>query len=148
MVTRVVLVRHGQAGEAALDGERALTARGRADAERLAQWCAALAVAPAEIRHSGLLRAAQTAEILAAALAPPRGVRAVRGLAPEDDAASMAEELAHEHDALVLVTHMPFVADLAGLLARRAPMSFAPAAAVVFDRDGDAWRLTASWQPD
>ena len=75
-------MRHGEACDAVVDSARPLTTEGRADIGRLAEWCAGNGVAPQKIRHSGILRAAQTAEILGARLAPSSGVRAVRGLAP------------------------------------------------------------------
>ena len=142
---RVFLVRHGEAADA--PGPRPLTAAGRADAARLAQWCEAEGVAPHEIRHSGILRAAETAEILAARLHPPGGVRAVRGLEPGDDPAPWDLELRLESDPVMLVTHMPFVAELAALLTRsRIAPSFATAEIACFERTGDEFRLAQSWR--
>ncbi len=146
---RVVLVRHGEACDAVVDAARPLTDAGRADVERLAQWCVEGRVAPTKILHSGILRAAQTAEILAARLAPKAGVRPARGLAPDDGPAPWLEELRHEPEPTMLVSHMPLVGELAALLAaRRAPISFAPAAVMIFERDGGSFRVAASWRPD
>lgn len=145
---RVFLVRHGEAADAIVDADRPLTAAGRTQAERLAIWCAANDALPDEIRHSGLLRAAQTAEILAARLSPPGGVRVARGLAPDDDPRPWAGELPHETASPMLVTHMPFVGELAALLAsRRAPLAFATAEIAVLERDGARFRLVATWKP-
>jgi len=145
---RVFLVRHGEAAQMSPDGERPLTAAGRDEVARLAAWCAAHGVAPAEIRHSGLLRAAQTAEILAARLSPNTAARKVRGLAPDDDAAPLAAELVHETHAVLLVTHMPLVGELAALLVRRiTPLSFTTAQIACFDRDRDVFCLTETWSP-
>jgi len=145
---RVFLVRHGEAAQMSPDGERPLTSAGRDEVARLAAWCAAHGVHPAEIRHSGILRAAQTAAILAARLAPSGGVRSVRGLAPDDDAAPLAAELVHETHAVLLVTHMPLVGELAALLIRRAtPIPFTTAQIACFDRDGGVFRLTETWSP-
>lgn len=142
---RLALVRHGEAGPPGPDGERALTARGRDETARLAEWCVSQGLAPAEIRHSGILRAAQTAEILAARLAPPRGVRAVRHLAPESDPSVAFDEVAHEEGTLLVVTHMPLVGDLAALLAQRqGALPFATAGIAVFERGDGAWSLVAS----
>ena len=143
---RVFVVRHGEAAD--VPGERPLTAAGRAEVARLALWCKTEGVAPHEIRHSGILRAAETAEILAARLAPPGGVSAARGLAPGDDPEPWKFELGLETDPLMLVTHMPFVSGLVALLtgARIAP-SFATAEIACFERTGDDFRLVASWRP-
>jgi phosphohistidine phosphatase len=147
----VHLVRHGAAAPAGQDGERPLTAEGRDAVARLADWCAAHGVAPHAIRHSGILRAAQTAEILAARLAPPEGVRAVRGLAPDDDPQRWADELPHETGSLMLVTHAPFIVELASLLvpgqAGRGARSFAPGAIACIERTPGGWRLAATWAP-
>jgi phosphohistidine phosphatase len=145
---RVFLVRHGEACDALVDPARPLTATGRDEAERLAAWCAANGVAPQKIRHSGILRAAQTAEILGARLAPSSGVRAVRGLAPDDDPSQWADELAHEPATTMLVAHMPLLGELAALLVgSRAPTSFATGSIACFERDGGGFRLAASWCP-
>ncbi|MHC4100394.1 MAG: phosphohistidine phosphatase SixA [Planctomycetota bacterium] len=110
------LVRHGQA--AAKDGEasRARTERGAEVVEQVAAFAARAGVKVDEVRHSGKLRARQTAEILAKALAPSRGVDAATGLNPEDDVHGMAESLQREDGSLMLVGHLPFLSRLAGLL--------------------------------
>jgi phosphohistidine phosphatase len=146
---RVFLVRHGEAAPLATsDVDRPLTAAGRASVHKLAAWCAANGVAPDEIRHSGLLRAEQTAEILAARLAPPDGVRAVRGLAPDDDARLVADELRHETTSPLIVTHMPFIGELTALLAGwRSPLAFTTAEIACLERDGAKFRIAASWRP-
>jgi len=145
---RVFLVRHGEACDAIVDPARPLTGEGRAAVERLAEWCGANGVAPQKIRHSGILRAAQTAEILGARLAPSSGVRAVRGLAPSDDPKHWVDELTHESASTMLVAHMPLLGELAALLAtNHAPMSFAPAQIACFERDGAGFRMSATWSP-
>jgi len=145
---RVFLVRHGEACDAMVDPARPLTDAGKGDVARLAEWCAANGVAPGEIRHSGILRAAQTAEILAAWLSPPAGVRAVRGLAPDDDPSHWAEELRHEPEPVMLVSHMPFLGELAALLVgSRAATSFATASIACFDREDGKFRSAATWSP-
>jgi phosphohistidine phosphatase len=145
---RISLVRHGEAAPAANDGERPLTAAGRAEVARLAEWCAANGVLPRQIRHSGILRAAQTAEILAARLEPPGGTIAVKGLAPDDDPSKWQHELPHETEDVLLVTHMPLVGEVAALLAgRRGAAPFAPGEIACFEPDGAVFRVVASWRP-
>ena len=145
---RVFLVRHGEAKDALVDPARPLSDVGRDDASRLAQWCAKSGVHPHEIRHSGILRAAQTAEILAARLAPAGGVKKARGLAPDDDPSDWAATLAHETRSVMLVSHMPFLGELAELLsAQRTPISFSTGALVSFERVGAVFRSAASWSP-
>ena len=116
---RLYLVRHGEAGTAPTDAERPLTAAGRAAVERLAGWATQHGVTVDEIRHSGLVRARQTAEILAATLAPPHGVSAARGLTPTAPPEPWADELTVETRDVMLVGHMPFLGELASALLAR-----------------------------
>ncbi len=65
---RVTLIRHAEAGDdAPRDESRALTSRGRADARRLGRALARRGVRFTAIVTSPLVRAVQTAEIVAAA---------------------------------------------------------------------------------
>lgn len=148
MVTRVHLVRHGEAAPASADGERPLTDTGRADVLRLARWCATNSVRPAAIVHSGILRAEQTARILADALDPPGGIRAVRGLAPDDDPARQRDELLHTDEELLVVTHLPLVGELAAALTgTSSALPFTTAELVTLERDSGAFRVVAGWRP-
>jgi phosphohistidine phosphatase len=119
MTPRLLLVRHGEAGPAADDRQRPLTDRGRESVERLARQAAGLAIPLAEIRHSGLVRARQTAEILAAALRPASGVREAPGLLPGDDPEDLARAVragpAPAQPALV-VGHLPHLGRLVSTL--------------------------------
>lgn len=147
---RVFLVRHAEACSVLEDPERPLTPAGREAAGRLAQWCLDHGVAPQQIRHSGVLRAAQTAEILAARLAPEGGVRAVRGLAPDDDPVPVAEDLTHETRVLMLVTHLPFVGELASLLltgSDRLALKFSTGTIACIGLDASGFRLDATFTP-
>jgi phosphohistidine phosphatase len=145
---RVHLVRHGEAAPASADGERPLTARGRADVADLARWCAASGLKPASIVHSGILRAAQTAQILADALAPPGGVRVARGLAPDDDPGFPRDELLHADAEVLVVTHLPFIGELAAALTGGgAAPAFATAELVILERTPGGFRVGGGWRP-
>jgi phosphohistidine phosphatase len=113
---RLYLVRHGDAVSERVDATRPLSERGRAEIEAVADRAARLGWHPAEIFHSGITRARQTAEILARRLAPARGVRAMEGLEPEDDPHRLAAECEALRDAVMLVGHMPYMSRLASLL--------------------------------
>jgi phosphohistidine phosphatase len=96
----------------------------------------------AEIRHSGLTRARETAELLGRVLEPPRGVHAATGLAPEDapDVARAELELAAEP--LMVVGHLPHLARLAAALIGAVlaqPIHFAPGTAVALRRGPGGW---------
>jgi phosphohistidine phosphatase len=138
------LVRHGRAAPGSDDRTRPLTAEGRAEVEATARALVARGVEVAEIHHSGLVRARDTAAILGQALAPPRGIRATTGLAPEDDPDLAAAELALATAPLMLVGHLPHLARLAaslvgGDLVERLP--FEPGTAIGLRRGADGWTV-------
>lgn len=110
------LVQHGEAKPEAEDPARPLTDRGREEVRRVAQHAAALGLRVAEIRHSGKVRARQTAEIFAGALSPSHGVREMDGLAPADDPGRAKSEVESAREPLMLVGHLPHLSRLASLL--------------------------------
>jgi phosphohistidine phosphatase len=112
----IYLVRHGEALPGHDDATRPLSNRGRVQVDRVAALAARLGVRPHEIVHSGLVRARQTAELLAARLAPPGGARPMRGLAPGDDPSGVAAECEVRREDLMLVGHLPHLGRLAALL--------------------------------
>ncbi len=112
---RLYLVQHGRCVDEVEDPARPLSADGRREVQSVADIARHFAVPVARIDHSGKLRARQTAELLADALAPPGGVRERPGLAPRDDVLAFARDGLGE-DGLMLVGHLPFLERLAGLL--------------------------------
>lgn len=113
---RVFLVQHGEATPEAENPARPLTDRGQEEVRRVAQHAAALGLQVAEIRHSGKLRARQTAEIFAEHLRPAHGIRQADGLAPGDDPARAEAEVQAASEPLMLVGHLPHLSRLASLL--------------------------------
>jgi phosphohistidine phosphatase len=91
----------------------------------------------AEIRHSGLLRARETAEILAAHIMPARGVRETTGLRPDDDPWIVAAECEAPDGPLMLVGHLPLLGRVAAAL-----VTGDPERDVVRFRTGTIVRLT------
>jgi phosphohistidine phosphatase len=138
---RLHLVRHGDARPGQVDALRPLSPLGRAESARLAERAAAAGVRVVEIRHSGLVRARETADVLAARLAPARGVVAMAGLEPDGDARSMAIELALSDEPILVVTHMPFVAELTARLLGPlvTPDPFRTAELRCLVRSGERW---------
>ena len=112
----VYLVQHGEAKPETEDPLRPLTDCGREGVQRVARHAAPLKLPVSEIRHSGKLRARQTAEILAAALAPGRDVRQMDGLAPGDDPGKARAVVESAVEPLMLVGHLPHLSRLASML--------------------------------
>ena len=81
---RLYLVQHGDALPEQVDPERPLSAKGRRDVEAVARLLASTGTRAVRVAHSGKLRAQQTAEVLAAALAPAAVPETMTGLNPND----------------------------------------------------------------
>jgi phosphohistidine phosphatase len=119
---RVTLIRHAEAGDdAPRDESRSLTARGRADARRLGRVLARRGVRFSLIVTSPLVRAVQTAEIVAAAVRYRGHMPALDLLAPEAPAREAAAFLrrAADEKSVALVAHEPILSALAALLTRQ-----------------------------
>ena len=147
----VHLVRHGEAMSKAEDPRRPLTEQGRQAAEQVAAWAAKAGVRVDEIRHSGKLRAEQTATIFAEHLHVPSQPTAARGLDPDDDVRPVADSLSREDATVMLVGHLPFLSRLTSQLVvgntDRAIVEFDAAALVVLSRCNERWIITAAVQP-
>jgi len=144
---RTYLVRHGEAAPGPVDAQRPLTASGRRSVEAAARRLVERGVVVAEIQHSGLLRARQTADSLGAALELPRGIRAVDALGPEDDPEEARGRLEASTEPLLLVGHLPHLARLvAALVGKDGVVAFQPATVVCLARGVGAW--TVEWVLD
>ena len=91
---RLYLVQHGDAIPERVDPERPLSAEGRRDVEAVARLLASAGTRAVRVAHSGKLRAQQTAEVLAAALAPAAVPAIVTGLNPNDPVEPVARSVA------------------------------------------------------
>lgn len=135
------LVRHGEAVSAHVDPERPLSASGRAEVADLARAAFERGVQVSEIRHSGILRAQQTAEILARYLNPPGGVRQTPGITPEDDPYIAKAELDLADEPMLLVGHLPHLARLSSLLTGGRQVEFSPATLVCCAKNDAGWKI-------
>jgi len=115
---KLYLVRHGEATTEAEDARRPLSRNGRSEIEKLARHLARVAAIPDSftIRHSGKLRAAQTAEILASYLRPAGPPEVATGLTPNDPPQEALDLIEDASTDLMLVGHLPHLAKLASLL--------------------------------
>lgn len=110
------LIRHAHAEDTVPDEARRLSPRGRRQARALARRLRATGeFAPAEIWHSTLRRARETAELLAPA-AHGAPLREQTGLAPEDDPVAVARRLARTRVPVAIVGHEPQLSALASQL--------------------------------
>ncbi|MEE9220922.1 MAG: phosphohistidine phosphatase SixA [candidate division NC10 bacterium] len=146
------LVRHGEAKSEREDPARPLSDHGREEVTRVARHVGAMGFQIAEIRHSGKLRARQTAEILAEHLSPTRGLHEVEGLSPMDDLREVQAEIEQSREPLMFVGHLPHLSLLASALLRgdseRKVIHFPAAAIVCLARVDGGFRLEWVLTPD
>ena len=136
------LVRHGLAelrGEAWPDDtKRPLTEKGMARLRRSARSLVRLGVSIDVVLTSPLVRARQTAEIVAAAFAPRPAVINIDALAPEGTHAALTAELEKHarRSRVAIVGHEPGLGDLAArLVGMRHPLEFKKGAVCRIDVD-------------
>ena len=139
------LVRHGDAVSETSDPGRPLSRIGQEQVEQVARAAATRQAQVSAIFHSGILRAEQTAEIMARHLVPDLGVQRITGLAPQDDPAIARAELEISPASVMLVGHLPHMGRLAGLLingdAERDAVEFAPATVACVSHQSSLWQL-------
>jgi phosphohistidine phosphatase len=103
------------------------------------------------IFHSGILRAKQTAEILAEHLQLNLGVEQLSGLLPQDDPAVAKGELEAAASPIILVGHLPHLNRLIALLVsgdvESGAMELPPATMVCCSNDGSKWKISWTLTP-
>jgi phosphohistidine phosphatase len=143
----IYLVQHAKAKSKEADPSRPLSEQGTADAQRVAALAGQLGIELAQIRHSGKLRAWQTADILDQALHPPGSVIEISGLGPLDNVEPIAGEVASSTEPLMLVGHLPFLSRLTSELvigdSSKTVVSFQNAALVCLESGEAGWEV--SW---
>lgn len=139
----ILLMRHADAVEESLtlrESHRYLTPEGRRQAALVALHLAAQRVAVEVVLSSPLMRAVQTAELVAAGLRVA-AVEALPDLAPGGDAHAAASELARRTGVLA-VGHEPDLSGIGALLCQR--RAFPPlhmAQAILVDGGRPVWSL-------
>ena len=150
---RLYMVQHGEAKSKEQDPERSLTEEGRGDVERLAVFLKKSGVSVGRVIHSGKLRAKQTAEIMAGAMAKGVTTETSEIINPLDPPEPFAK-LVSEWDADTLVAgHLPFMARLVALLVTGDPeqivVSYQPGSVVCLERDADGkWAVAWMLRPE
>jgi phosphohistidine phosphatase len=111
------LIRHAHAVDLTPDHARPLSDRGREQIRALAKFLhRSEAFSPEELWHSPLVRAQQTAELLADELKFSGRLREVSGLRSEDDPREIARQLMNVEHAVAVVGHEPHLSALGSLL--------------------------------
>jgi phosphohistidine phosphatase len=134
---RVLLVRHGDALPARdSDETRILSVRGREQTRALGGELVAKKLAPSRIVSSPLVRAVQTAEILAASLGWTETVESDPALVPEGDPWRAESMFGSASGLVIAVTHEPIIRVIAARLVQQASFPAFRTSAAVMIEDG------------
>ena len=149
---KLYLVQHGLAMAKEQDPERPLTEQGRQDVERLARFLQQAGIGVERVIHSGKLRARQTAERLAEAIAPDLEPETSGLLNPNDNPKAFDwQSESWDRDTLV-VGHLPFMAKLVAHLVaedERLPVvGFQPGTLVCLERHNGDWQIAWMVRPE
>ena len=146
--------RHGHAeNQPNTEGEHPLTALGREEVGKVAQYLGHRGVHVAHVMHSNKLRSKQTAEIFAKTLTHGPVTESCRFLNPEHPVEPLIELIQSWHDDTFLVGHMPFISQLVSTLVvgneHHEIVAFPPGTVVCLDRqDQHRWVLSWVLRPD
>jgi len=113
---RLLLVRHGKAEFGPEDADRPLSPRGRADIEALAAHLKAQEITVSRVVHSTLARARETAEVLAASLAPGAQLEELEGIEPWGNVKAFAELVEKWDEDTIVCGHEPFIGEAVSCL--------------------------------
>ena len=145
---KLYLVQHGEAVAKAVDPDRPLSARGREEVERLGEFLGRAGIEVGRVIHSGKLRAAQTADLLAAAVAPYVELETQDYINPNDDPGTIDWAAVAAGRDTMLVGHLPFLSRLVSLLlgaeAGRPVVAYLPGSLVCLE-SGDEGRWQIDW---
>jgi len=150
---KIYLVQHGEACAKEVDPDRPLTDQGKADIERLAAFLKRAGIQVERVIHSGKLRAAQTAELLAHAIAAGVELESCSLINPNDNPRTFDwQSDSRDRDTLV-VGHLPFMAKLVSHLLiedeNRHITAWQPGSIVCLQReDAGPWRVYWMIRPE
>lgn len=147
------LIRHADAVDTVPDHARPLSAHGRHQVAMLANFLRRTkAFSPADVWHSQLVRARETAGLLVRNLDLKISPAEIAGLTPDDDPQIVAQMLADATRPVALVGHEPHLSALASLLVTGAtnPVVFAmkKGATLALERGGARWVVRWHVEPD
>ena len=150
---KLYLVQHGEACAKEVDPDRPLTDQGKAEIEQLADFLKRADIQVERVIHSGKLRAAQTAERLANAIAAGVELESSGIINPNDNPKAFDwQSDSWDRDTLV-VGHLPFMAKLVSHLViedeSRPITAWQPGSIVCLERENGAhWRINWMIRPE
>jgi len=150
---KIYLVQHGEACAKEVDPDRPLTDQGKADIERLAAFLKRAGIKVERVIHSGKLRAAQTAERLAHAIAAGVELESCTLINPNDNPKTFDWQSDSRGRDTLVVGHLPFMARLVSHLLiedeNRLITAWQPGSIVCLQReDAGSWRINWMIRPE
>ena len=150
---RLYLVRHADAKEKSEDPERHLSAAGRDQARRMADFLRPMGLRVGAVWHSTKVRAMETVACLSGAVTADDGLLERDDLGPKDPVDTVVRAVRKSDRDLMIVGHLPYLGNLASKLLAGSEdavrFHFAPAAAVCLEFDAqNGWRLNWLVTPD
>lgn len=141
-MSRLWIMRHGEAANGVPDSARRLTSRGEQEAASMAHWLARHSrgseSAVTRIIASPFARAQQTAQAMGKALGLE--VETLDSITPEGAPQAFCDWLIEQPGNLLVVSHMPLVAELTGLLVEgRADQGRAFPTAGIAELESEVW---------
>ncbi len=147
---KLYLVQHGESKTEKEDPKKPLSDQGKENVSHSTELASRLGVSPAEVLHSGKLRAQESAEILAKRL--NAAIRREKDLDPNDPVAPWKDRLADETRDLMLVGHLPFMERLSSLLltgsSEGTAVKFRMGGVVCLERVEGRWQLLWALWPE
>jgi len=113
---KVYLMRHGIPVPKVIDPDKPLSDQGRDAINKVAEFLEKAGIKVEAVFHSGKARARQTAEIMISKLKPGEKPVKKDNLSPLDDVKVIAKEIKDSEKDLMIVGHLPHLANLASLL--------------------------------
>jgi phosphohistidine phosphatase len=138
---KLYLVRHGEALYADIDHQRILSAEGEEQVHALAKQLCRQSANPVHIYHSGLIRARQTAEILADYL-HPKTIEEILEIKPMDPVDIILPKITTWTEDTMLVGHLPYLPNLVyQLSAYTTAVFYDTASAVCLEKTTQEWKV-------
>ena len=150
---KLLLAQHGAAQSKQQNPQRPLSEEGIADVNRVANFMNEAGITVERVIHSGKLRAQQTAEIFAKALAAEASIEVNDSLNPNDDPEIFRNQIENSLQDTLVVGHLPFMSNFVSQLVlnnETSPVaSYQPGSVVCLEKDdSDLWLLNWMIRPE
>ncbi len=150
---KLYLVQHGEACAKEVDPERPLTDQGQRDVERVAGFLKQTDITVHRILHSGKMRAQQTAECLAQAIASKIELEINGLINPNDNPRAFDWQSECSNRDTLIVSHLPFLSKLISHLVvedeNEVIIAYTPGSVVCLELIEDAyWQINWMIRPE